>query len=112
MPKLNFSGKEWRNMRGQKKKHTKLLPKTQAYPVGKCSYRNKNQFETAVDAHKHAKLVRKQSGAKVSEYKCKYCNYWHIGHNRPVSKRKPFGFQKRKPSNVKAPQELPSMSSN
>lgn len=43
----------------------------------------KVSFLTRTDAKKNAKkMTRKSETGRVRAYKCRYCDYYHIGHNK------------------------------
>lgn len=73
----------------------KRLP--QGARAGRCKKMNKVMYLTYIDAKYDAKLVRKLTKAKVSPYWCKYCTYWHVGHNRPPHRRKSLDQSKTEP---------------
>lgn len=49
----------------------------------KCRYyKSKVTYETEAEAKRVAKKRRKRFGVKLVAYKCRYCDFWHIGHVR------------------------------
>jgi hypothetical protein len=48
---------------------------------------NKHVYLTRSEAVRAAKRIRKrdgESGRTVRQYRCKYCNLWHVGHNKTL----------------------------
>lgn len=55
----------------------------------RCPKYGKKQFETEKEAHADAKKFRKKFGPRLKQYLCRYCFYWHNGHDRPPERRRP-----------------------
>lgn len=45
--------------------------------------KSKKSYDTEWEAINMAAYVREQTGHKsIHEYKCLFCNHWHVGHQR------------------------------
>jgi hypothetical protein len=47
----------------------------------------KRRYDTKRQARTNAKLMHKKYLGRYKAYKCKHCNGWHVGHNRPENTR-------------------------
>lgn len=59
--------------RHQKLRHSMRCPRTR-----KLGYKSR---KLAREARKWSRLLNGEKTSEWSVYRCRYCDYWHIGHN-------------------------------